>query len=68
MQKLEGIRLGLQLVLGQDLLRQQFVAASTSARSAESWGHVQPSSQKITFGELRDMGVRGVLVYCAGYR
>ena len=24
--------------------------------------------QKITFGELRDMGVRGVLVYCADYR
>jgi hypothetical protein len=23
---------------------------------------------KITFGELRDMGVRGVLVYCADYR
>jgi hypothetical protein len=24
--------------------------------------------QKITFGELRDMGVRGVLIYCADYR
>jgi hypothetical protein len=24
--------------------------------------------QKITFGEMRDMGVRGVLVYCADYR
>jgi hypothetical protein len=23
---------------------------------------------KITFGELRDMGVRGLLVYCADYR
>jgi hypothetical protein len=23
---------------------------------------------KITFGEMRDMGVRGVLVYCADYR
>ena len=23
--------------------------------------------QKITFGEMRDMGVRGVLVYCADY-
>jgi hypothetical protein len=24
--------------------------------------------QKITFGEMRDMGVRGVLIYCADYR
>jgi len=24
--------------------------------------------QKITFGELRDMGVRGVLVYCADFQ
>ena len=23
---------------------------------------------KITFGEMRDMGVRGLLVYCADYR
>jgi hypothetical protein len=23
--------------------------------------------QKITFGEMREMGVRGVLVYCADY-
>jgi hypothetical protein len=23
--------------------------------------------QKITFGEMRDMGVRGVLIYCADY-
>jgi hypothetical protein len=23
---------------------------------------------KITFGEMRDMGVRGVVVYCADYR
>jgi hypothetical protein len=23
---------------------------------------------KITFGELREQGVRGILVYCAGYR
>jgi hypothetical protein len=23
---------------------------------------------KITFGEMRDMGVRGLLVYCAGYQ
>ncbi|WFU37547.1 hypothetical protein QA640_24040 [Bradyrhizobium sp. CB82] len=23
---------------------------------------------KITFGDMRDMGVRGVLVYCADYR
>jgi hypothetical protein len=24
-------------------------------------------SQKITFAEMRDMGVRGLLVYCADY-
>jgi hypothetical protein len=24
--------------------------------------------QKITFGELRDMGMRGVLIYCADYK
>jgi hypothetical protein len=24
--------------------------------------------QKITFGEMRDMGVRGILVWCADYR
>jgi hypothetical protein len=24
--------------------------------------------RKITFGEMRDMGVRGILVYCADYR
>ena len=24
--------------------------------------------QKITFAEMRDMGMRGLLVYCADYR
>jgi hypothetical protein len=24
--------------------------------------------QKITFGEIRKMGVRGIIVYCADYR
>jgi hypothetical protein len=24
--------------------------------------------QKITFGEMREMGVRGVLIYCADYK
>jgi hypothetical protein len=24
--------------------------------------------QNITFAEMRDMGVRGVLIYCADYR
>jgi hypothetical protein len=24
--------------------------------------------QKITFAEMRDMGVRGVLIYCADYK
>jgi hypothetical protein len=26
------------------------------------------TEQKITFGEMRDMGVRGILIYCADYR
>jgi hypothetical protein len=25
-------------------------------------------SQKITFAEMREMGVRGLLIYCADYR
>ena len=29
--------------------------------------HARPP-QKITFAEMRDMGVRGLLVYCADYR
>ena len=24
--------------------------------------------QKITFGEMREMGIRGVLIYCADYQ
>jgi hypothetical protein len=31
-------------------------------------GGMTDRPQKITFAELRDMGVRGVLVYCADYR
>jgi hypothetical protein len=31
---------------------------------AESWG-VQP--QKITFGEMRESGVRSILIYCSDY-
>ena len=27
-----------------------------------------PGPTKITFGEMRGMGVRGVLIYCADYR
>jgi hypothetical protein len=28
---------------------------------------LQREPQKITFGDMREMGVRGVLVYCADY-
>jgi hypothetical protein len=28
----------------------------------------EPSRQKITFGEMREMGVRGLLIYCSDYR
>jgi hypothetical protein len=31
-------------------------------------GGMTDRPQKITFAELRDMGVRGVLVYCADFR
>ena len=37
------------------------------ARSAESWGMVE-RPVKITFAEMRDSGVRGILVYyCSDY-
>jgi hypothetical protein len=32
-------------------------------------GYIAPARPtKITFAEMRDMGVRGLLVYCADYR
>src|ERR1700746_440403 len=40
-------------------------AQSLPARLAESWG-VQP--QKITFGEMRESGVRRILICCSDYR
>jgi len=36
------------------------LAASLPPRSAQSWGMARP--QKITFGDMRDMGVRGILI------
>jgi hypothetical protein len=45
------------------------LAASLDVRSAESWA--MPTftrQQKITFGEMRASGVRGVLIYCSDYR
>jgi hypothetical protein len=36
-------------------------------RSAESWAMVD-RPQKITFGEMRDTGVRGILIYCSDYK
>jgi len=35
-------------------------------RLAESWGMQTP--EKITFGEMREMGVRDLLIYCADYK
>jgi hypothetical protein len=32
------------------------------------WVWMTERPQKITFAEMRDMGVRGLLVYCADYR
>lgn len=34
---------------------------------SESWG-MAAREQKITFGEMRDMGVRGLLIYCSDYK
>ena len=39
---------------------------SNVASSAGSWA-VPDRPQKITFVEMRDMGVRGLLIYCADY-
>jgi hypothetical protein len=39
----------------------------TSAAISGNDGGMTDRSQKITFAEMRDMGVRGVLVYCADY-
>jgi hypothetical protein len=39
----------------------QSLAASLRARSAESWG-MPDRPQKITFADMRDMGVRGLLI------
>jgi hypothetical protein len=50
------------------LVRSQFLAASRPRRSTESLGMPEPARpQKITFAEMRDMGVRGILVDCADY-
>jgi hypothetical protein len=37
------------------------------ARSAESW-RMPARPQKITFGEMRSSGDRGLLVYCRDYK
>jgi hypothetical protein len=44
----------------------QYLPASLQRRSAESWG-MPDRSQKITFAEVRDMGVRGPLIYRSDY-
>ena len=42
-------------------------AIARRLRAAEIVGDVRPS-EKITFAEMHDSGVRGILVYCADYR
>jgi hypothetical protein len=42
--------------------------AHRRARSAESWGAMSARPQKITFGERRSSGDRGLLVYCRDYK
>jgi hypothetical protein len=47
----------------------QAVVAFLRARSAESWAMpALTRQQKITLGEMRGSGARGVLVYCSDYR
>ena len=36
--------------------------------NAPAWPVPEPSRQKITFGEMRATGVRGLLIYCSDYR
>jgi hypothetical protein len=47
----------------------EYPAASFDARSAESWAMPEVSrQQKITFGEMRASGVRGLRIYCSDFR
>jgi hypothetical protein len=47
----------------------QHPAASPDPRSAESWAMpALTRQQKITFEEMRESGVRGVLIYCADHK
>ena len=47
----------------------QGVTASVLARSAESWGIPERTSQReLTFEEMRACGVRDVLIYCSNCR
>jgi hypothetical protein len=44
-------------------------AGVLNARSAGSWDMPETAcQQKIPFGEMRDSGVRGILIYCADYK
>jgi hypothetical protein len=52
-----------------DLVPAQAIAACPDTRSAKSWGTAALiRQQKITFGEMRECGVCGILVYCSDYR
>jgi hypothetical protein len=43
--------------------------AEVKAGDDSAVGYLTPGNpQKITFREMREMGVRGVLIYCADYR
>jgi len=57
-------------------MKAQTLVAFSPARSAELWGmpaltrrrdRAPERPQKITFGEMRSSGVRGILIYCADY-
>jgi hypothetical protein len=45
-----------------------YVRAGFQSRSHISRNMGMDRPQKITFAELRDMGVRGLLIYCSDYK
>jgi hypothetical protein len=50
----------------QDCLSWCWISAKTSrCRPRKLRDRLKPGLAKITFGDMRDMGVRGPLIYCA---
>jgi hypothetical protein len=49
-------------------IRQRQQTAFTPTTIGAIMSIMTDRQQKITFGEMREMGVRGLLIYCADYR